>query len=250
MRPAQSGGMYFDKTMARLPRLMVPGALHHVVQRVHSGMVLFRDDDDYRQFAGWLREGARQFGVGIHAYVLLPDHFHLLLTPVAEDSVSKLMQWIGRCYVPYFNRRYQRSGSLWQGRFRATVLEAETYFVPCAIYIESHPVRAGLAHSAESYPWSSYLHHSGQQTDPLVSDHRLYWALGNTPFQREANYRQKMDESLSRDMLQRLSDATHKSWALGSEAFMAALGQQTQRRIAPAKRGRPRKPVLPASGTV
>ncbi len=114
--------------MARLPRLVIPHSLHHVIQRSHDGIALFRDDEDYRYFLNVALQATRQFKSAIHAYVLMPDHIHFALTPSDEQGLSRMMQYIGRYYVPYFNRKYQRSGSLWQGRFKATVIQAETYF--------------------------------------------------------------------------------------------------------------------------
>ena len=227
--------------MARLPRLVVPQALHHVIQRSHEGILLFRDNEDHTVFLNWLAQAAKQFQVAIHAYILMPDHFHLLLTPSDEQGLSKFMQWIGRYYVPYFNRKYQRSGSLWQGRYKATVLEAEKYFLQCSLYVEGSPLRSGLVSDASEYPWSSYQHHIGQRVDPLVSDHPIFWALGNTPFQREANYKEMMSQSFSASEMAQLGDAVQKGWLLGSAAFQADISKLTDRRVVPAKRGRPRK---------
>jgi len=227
--------------MARLPRLVIPQTLHHVLQRSHEGILLFRDSEDYTTFLSWLAQAAKQFQVAIHAYILMPDHFHLLLTPSDEQGLSKFMQWIGRYYVPYFNRKYQRSGSLWQGRYKATVLEAERHFLQCSLYVEGSPLRSGLVTDASEYPWSSYQHHIGQRTDPLISDHPIFWALGNTPFQREANYKEMMSQSLSVADMAQLDNAVQKGWLLGSASFQKEISKLTERRVAPAKRGRPRK---------
>ena len=137
--------------------------------------------------------------------------------------------------------RYQRSGTLWEGRYRATVIDSERYFLTCSRYIELNPVRGGLATSPGDYPWSSYAHHVGRQHDPLITDHRLYWALGNTPFDRELAYRDLVDQSLGASEVTTLTDATMKGWALGPEQFIDSLAKQTSRRLAPGKRGRPRK---------
>lgn len=229
--------------MARLPRLSVAGGLHHLIQRCHEGSQLFRDEEDYQMFLNWLKQGIHQFRIALHAYVLMPDHLHLLMTPEDSEGIGKLMQWLGRHYVPYFNHKYQRQGGLWQGRYRATVLEAESYFINCSLLIESNPVRRHLCDDAADYPWSSYQHHIGQRRDPLVSEHPIFWAMGNTPFQREANYRQQMEQSLSRNMIQQINEATNKAWVLGSDQFKAELARQTERRVAPGVRGRPRKAI-------
>lgn len=240
-----SGRRLDDSNMARLPRLVVPNQPHHVIQRGNGSQVVFRDVEDYEAFLGWLKEAARQFKVAIHAYVLLPNHLHLLVTPSDETGLGKMMQWIGRHYVPYFNGKYQRGGTLWQGRYRATVIDSEQYFLLCSRYIESHPARAGLVSSAEEYPWSSISHHIGVKPDPLITDHSIYWALGNTPFDREANYKALLELGIGQREVESLTEATLKGWPLGSERFKEALAKQINRRVAPAKRGRPRKTALP-----
>lgn len=225
--------------MARLPRLVVPNQPHHVIQQGHDNQIVFRDTDDYVAFINWLREGSRQFKVAIHAYVLMTNHLHLLLTPSDETGLSKMMQWIGRHYVPYFNRKYHRSGTLWQGRYKATVLDADRYLMTCCRYIETNPVRSGLVSSAGDYSWSSYPHHIGIKSDPLVTDHPLFWALGNTPFDREIAYKALVEQGVNEDDVAALTEATMKGWAIGSERFKSLLERQTSRRIRKSKRGRP-----------
>jgi putative transposase len=227
--------------MARLARLVVPHQPHHVIQHGIDNQPIFRDHDDYLRFLGWLREAAKTCKVAIHAYVLMPTHLHLLLTPSDATGLSRMMQWIGRNYVPYFNQKYQRTGTLWGSRYKATVIDAEEYLMKCSRYIESHPVRAGLVNYPADYRWSSYAHHIGASTDPLISDHALYWALGNTPFEREATYRQLVEQGSSKTEIEVLTAATKKGWALGSEQFKLQLEKQIKRRVSPAKRGRPAK---------
>ena len=227
--------------MARLPRLVIPHALHHVIQRCHEGIVLFKDDEDYRTFLHFVLQASKQYKVSIHAYVLMPDHVHFALTPTDVEGLSKMMQYVGRYYVPYFNRKYHRTGSLWQGRYKATVLQAETYFLPCSVYMENNPVRKGLVLDAADYVWSSYQHHIGQRLDPLVSDHPIFWALGNTPFQREANYKEMIASCVSAKDIAILSEATNKGWLLGSTTFKAEMAKTSARRVEPVKPGRPRK---------
>ena len=229
--------------MARLPRLVVPNQPHHVIQRGNDRQTIFRETEDYAAFLGWLREAARQFKVAIHAYVLLPDHLHLLVSPSDDTGLGKMMQWVGRHYVPYFNGKYRRTGTLWQGRYRATVIDSEQYFLLCSRYIESHPVRAALVSAPEDYPWSSIAHHIGAKHDSLITDHPVFWALGNTPFDREANYKALMELGISQREADALTEATLKGWPLGSDRFKAALAKQVSRRVTPAKRGRPRKAV-------
>ena len=227
--------------MARLSRLVVPLQAHHILQRGHDRQPIFRDADDFQCFLGWLREAAKLYSVALHAYVLMPDHLHLLATPHDAIGLGRMMQWIGRHYVPYFNRKYQRAGTLWQGRFKASVVEPHRYLMLCSRYIELNPVRAGLAASAADYPWSSYAHHVGIRSDPMITDHAMFWALGNTPFQREQVYRQFLEEVPPAAEIALLNQSLLKGWALGSDAFKHGLEQRTAQRVAPARRGRPRK---------
>lgn len=230
--------------MARLPRLIIPDQPHHIIQRGNDRQLIFRDTDDYQAFLRWAREASKQFEVSIHAYVLMPNHLHLLATPSEQDSLGRMMQWIGRHYVPYFNRKYERVGTLWQGRYKASVIDSERYFMTCSRYIELNPVRAALVGDPADYPWSSYAHHVGAKSDPLISDHPLYWALGNTPFEREAAYKGLTQQALTSEEVSALTEATLKGWALGSEQFKLALERQANRRVRPAKKGRPFKRML------
>lgn len=227
--------------MARLPRLVVPDQLHHVIQSGANRQQIFQDGEDYETFLKCLRESSKLFKVAVHAYVLMPTHLHLLLSPTDETGLARMMQWIGRNYVPYFNRKYLREGALWKGRFKATVMEADSYFMVCSRYIEQNPVRAGIVAEPSEYRWSSYLHHVGAKPDPVIVDHPKYWALGNTPFEREAAYRDLMEQSLKDDEIKQIRDSTVKGWALGSPSFKLALEKKTSRRLSPAKKGRPIK---------
>jgi len=233
--------------MARLPRLIVPSQPHHVIQRGLNGQALFRDADDHVAFLGWLRTAARTWKVAVHAYVLMPDHIHLLLTPGDEQGLGLMMQWIGRYYVPYYNQKYGRAGTLWHGRYKTAVIDADRYFMVCSKYIEFAPVRANLAAYAADYPWSSYGHHAGLRADPLVIDHGLYWALGNTPFEREAAYLALAEQPLAPDDVAAVEAAVPKGWPLGSDKFKTDLQQRVKRQVLPAKRGRPFKTVPPTS---
>jgi putative transposase len=173
----------------------------------------------------------------------MTNHLHLLASPSDEQGLSKMMQWIGRHYVPYFNHKHDRSGTLWQGRYKATVIDSERYLMTCCRYIELNPVRAGIVPAAGDYAWSSYQHHAGIKSDPIISDHSLYWALGNTPFEREAAYKGLIEQGLDEQDVRLLSEATLKGWPLGSDQFKTLLERQTQRRVRPSRRGRPARQV-------
>jgi putative transposase len=227
--------------MARLPRLILPNLPHVVIQRGNDNQTIFRDDEDHRRFLGWLRESAKAYRVAIHAYVLMPNHLQLLATPADEEGLAAMMQKVGRLYVPWFNNKYGRSGTLFQGRFRTSVVDPQEYFLTCVRYIELHPVRSQLAYTPLDYPWSSYPHHAGVRPDPLVTDHALYWGLGNTPFQREAAYIGLAEQGLGSEELALIDTALAKGWPVASHAFKAELERKTKRQILPAKRGRPFK---------
>jgi putative transposase len=177
--------------------------------------------------------------VAVHAYVLMSNHFHLLVTPDTADGVPRMMQAVGRSYVRYFNNRHGRSGTLWEGRYRSTLIETERYLLACMAYIELNPVRAGLAEAAADYPWSSHRHNAGMSVDKLVTPHALLWSLGNTPFAREAAYRELVLAGVAPSQQQALTSSTLSGWALGSEAFKRGLQENTSRRVAPGQRGRP-----------
>lgn len=229
--------------MARLPRLYLPGLPQHVIQRGNNQSLIMRDDDDAARLIDALREAARAYGVAIHAYVVMPNHFHLLATPSDEKSLSRALQAIGRRYVSGFNRRHARSGTLWEGRFRSTVIEPERYLLPCMRYIETNPLRSGIVADAAGWKHSSYHSHVGTRHDPLVSDHSLYWSLGNTPFERQAAYKALFDEGLAMTDVEAISNATQFGWVLGAPEFIASMGRSTERRLKQAARGRPKKTV-------
>ncbi len=227
--------------MARLTRLCVPGWPHLVLQSGHNRQPVFQDDVDRTLFLELLQSAAAAHGVAIHAYTLLDDEVLLLATPANVDSLSRMMQAVGRRYGSSFNRRHGHTGSLWEGRFRATVIEPERHLLACMRYTEQEPggneVGTGLRQGA----WSSAAHHLGERVDPLVSDHLLYWALGNTPFEREAAYRELLQQALTLSEVLSISEAVKKGWPLGSNGFLAELSGRTPRRLTPLPRGRPRK---------
>ena len=227
--------------MARLPRLIVPSQPHHILQSGNDGLLIFRDSEDYQRFLLWLKESARELKVAIHAYVLMPNHLHLIATPSTEQALAQMMQRLGRYYVPWFNAKYQRSGTLFHGRFKTALIEAERYLLLCSRYVELNPVRSQLVLDPLEYAWSSYHHHAGVRPDPVITDHASYWALGNTPFQREYAYIELAKVGLTQSELAVVEAAVLKGWPLGSDAFKAELQQNSPIQVIPAKRGRPFK---------
>lgn len=225
--------------MARLPRLSVPAYPHHVIQRGNNGQPIFQTDADRRRMLELLEEYARQFEVAVHAYVLMDNHFHLLLTPRTGDGLPRLMQAVGRRYVRYFNDSHGRTGTLWEGRYKSTLIEAERHLLACMVYIDLNPVRAGLAAQARDYAWSSHGHYAGLRVERLLTPHPLYWQLGNTPFAREAAYAQLVQTGLSMQQQQALTESVLRGWALGGADFVAELQKKTERRLSKSSPGRP-----------
>ncbi|MBP6483593.1 MAG: transposase [Rhodoferax sp.] len=225
--------------MARLARLTLPGHPHHIIQRGNNRQVIFAAPADYQRMLDLLGENARRFGVSIHAYVLMDNHFHLLATPQLVDGLAQMMQAVGRRYVRYFNERLQRSGTLWEGRYRSTVIQPVRYLLACMAYMDLNPVRAGMVALAREYPWSSHAHYAGLHADKLVTAHPLVWELGNTPFDREVAYAEMVQAGITAGQQLALTDSALGGWALGEPEFVANLQKLTDRRVVKGIPGRP-----------
>lgn len=225
--------------MARQPRLTLPGYPHHVIQRGNNRQAIFNSSADYQTLLGLLFDNAKKFNVAIHAYVLMTNHFHLLATPQTADGLPQMMQAVGRSYVRYFNDTHKRSGTLWEGRYKSTLIQTERYLLACMVYIDLNPVRAGLVTEARDYPWSSHRHYTGQHIDKLITPHALYWELGNTPFAREAAYAELVQRGISPVQQAALTASALSGWALGEPDFVADLQKRTTRRVAKGVPGRP-----------
>lgn len=225
--------------MARLPRLTIAGFPHHVIQRGNDRRAIFVDDADRERYLAVLREVATAAGLAVHAYVLMPNHVHLLVTPQAAGDVGRVVQALGRRYVRWFNDRHRRTGALFEGRYRSTVVEADRYLLACMRYIELNPVRAALTDRPAEFRWSSHRHHVGTGVDPMITDHPVYWALGNTPFERQAAYVRLFDHGSSGEELTAIRQSTHGGWFLGSAAAVAhSAGSRRPNALSP---GRPRR---------
>ena len=225
--------------MARLPRFFAPGIPLHVIQRGNNCQKLFNGVADYTVYLDWLQEAAQWHGCAIHAYVLMPNHVHLLATPTHQDSLPKTFQSLGRRYVQYFNATYDRTGTLWEGRYRATLIESETYLLTCCRYIELNPVRAEIVRHARDYRWSSYHFHAEGKANGLLSPHSLYQRLGSSTTARQQAYRTLFRRHLSGETLDAIREATNKAWVLGSAKFKDRLAKKLDRRVTPLPRGRP-----------
>lgn len=225
--------------MARLPRLTLAGQPHHVIQRGNNRQPIFASSADYQALLGLLEHAAKRFEVALHAYVLMSNHFHLLATPQTADGLPKMMQAVGRSYVRYFNDSQKRSGTLWEGRYKSTLIQTERYLLACMVYIDLNPLRAGMVGAPQDYLWSSHLHYLGARQDRLITPHPLYWELGNTPFAREAAYADLVQAGVNPVQQAALTEATLRGWALGESDFVADLQKQTTRRVAKTSAGRP-----------
>lgn len=229
--------------MARLPRLTVPGYPHHIIQRGNNRQAIFATTQDYETLLQLLDEHARAQEVAIHAYVLMSNHFHLLATPETAQGVPQMMQAVGRRYVRYFNQRQARTGTLWEGRYKSTLIQAERYLLACMVYLDLNPVRAGMVADPAVYRWSSHAHYTGRATDRLLTPHPLYWELGNTPFSRDAAYADLVQSGISSDQQRALTDSALRGWALGEADYVADLQRRTERRLTKTQAGRPVKSV-------
>lgn len=227
--------------MARLPRLILPELPHHVILRGNNRQAIFFSDLDRQQLLASLTESAALYRVAIHAYVLMDNHLHLLLTPTSADALSRMMQSVGRRYVGWFNARHQRSGTLWEGRFRTGLIEGDRHLLACMRYIELNPVRAGICTAAADWPWSSAAHHLGLARNVLISEHEMYWQLGNTPFEREHAYREFLEQGVPSSERAQFTEAVLRGRPVGSEGFLRPLAVDHAAVVVARPRGRPRK---------
>ena len=205
--------------MPRPPRFYLADCPQHIVQRGHNGADCFFADDDYRFYLRSLKQGAEKYGCAIHAYVVMPNHAHLLLTPQQPDAVSRLMQSLGRRYAQHLNSSYQRNGTVWEPRFKANLIQPEAYLLTCYRYIELNPVRAGMVGDPGEYAWSSYMHNGLGHADPLLREHPLYVALGSTESKQQAAYRELLREPLDEAALTAIREAVNRGQPLGADDF-------------------------------
>ena len=227
--------------MARLPRLILPGQPQHVILRGNNRTEIFCAEADYRFYLDKLRLASEKHGCDIHAYVLMTNHVHLLITPHEEQSLSKALQMLGRYYVQYFNNCYQRSGTLWEGRYKATLIDTEAYLLTCMRYIELNPVRAGIVAHPSEYPWSSYGYNALGEANNLVTPHPEYQHLGKNDEERRHAYRQLFKHRISEESINAIREATNKAWVLGNDRFKQSIQEKLKRRVEPAARGGDRK---------
>jgi len=228
--------------MACLPRFILPGQPQHVIQRGNNRQNIFRAKGDYQFYLDMLLKAAQKHQCDIHAYVLMTNHVHLLVTPHTEIGIGKMMQMLGRYYVQYFNNRYHRTGTLWEGRYKATLVDTERYLLTCMRYIELNPVRAkDLVKHPSEYLWSSYMCNAQGQFDRLVIPRNEYNRLGKTRSECQTAYRQLFYECMPDITLDEIREATNKAWVLGSQQFKNRMEKKLSRAVESMGQGGDRK---------
>lgn len=227
--------------MPRKPRFILPGVPVHIVQRGHSREPVFFEDSDYSAYLGWLKEGSERYHCDIHAYVLMSNHVHILATPSDNQGITRMMQYIGRRYVPYINHTYGISGSIWEGRYKASLVQEEGYLLTCMRYIELNPLRANMVRSPANYRWSSYRYNAQGKPDDLVTPHPLYLSLGKRKASRMANYKELFKAQVDPEALNEIRAAWHTGTPLGNDYFREKVEKKLGCKVGQARRGRPRK---------
>jgi putative transposase len=227
--------------MPRRARLLLPGVPLHIIQRGNNRQACFYSADDYHFYLEWLTHHAGKTHCRIHAYVLMTNHVHLLLSSNKPEGPGALMKALGQRYVQYINRTYRRSGTLWEGRYRSCLVQEEAYLMACQRYIELNPVRAGMVRHPGDYLWSSFrVNGQGEESD-LIKPHRLYKALGTDEKKRQASYRELFRHELDPGVIDAIRSATNGNYALGGERFGQQISEALGRRATKGKAGRPRQ---------
>jgi putative transposase len=227
--------------MARLPRFVLVGHPQHVIVRGNNREPIFYTDEDYQFYFEKLKQACDKHNCDVHAYVLMTNHVHLLITPHKKDGISKVIQMLGRYYVQYFNHTYQRTGTLWEGRYKATLIDSEHYAFGCYRYIELNPVRADMVEHPYEYPWSSHRFNALGDKNNLVIPHELYKHLGETNKERQRAYSTLFDAEVPQRTIEEIREATNKSWVLGSDYFKEIIEDKINRPMSPQGRGGDRK---------
>lgn len=227
--------------MPRKPRFFVPDIPVHVIQRGNNRQPIFFDDSDYRKYLRCLGEGVERFDCKVHTYVLMTNHVHLLLTPHSNQAVSHLMQYVGRHYVPYINAKYGRTGTLWEGRFKASSIDTRNYLLACYRYIELNPVRARIVQLPEEYRWSGCRSNALGESNTLLSPHSEYLSLGSTPSARRSSYKAMFEQAISDRELDAIRRHVQSGTPMGSPQFLIQIQSRVSVSVGFAKRGRPKK---------
>jgi len=227
--------------MPRRARLAIAGVPWHIIQRGNNRSVCFYRKQDYQYYLETLQEQATRYECAVHAYILMTNHVHLLLTPAESNSASLLMKHLGQRYVQYVNRSYRRSGTLWEGRFKSCLAQQDSYVLMCYRYIELNPVRAGMVQTLAEYPWSSYQYNGAGCDNPLITPHDVYLGLGNSDTDRQANYRNLFKVHLEQGSVEEIRRATNGNYVLGNKHFREEIQRMLKCRVSPGQSGRPGK---------
>lgn len=227
--------------MPRLPRLNLIDIPQHIVQVGHNNLPCFFDEEDYQFYLDSLRNAADQYRVDVHAYVLLPNMIQIIASPRVPDGIPSMMQSLGRRYVQFVNHRYRRSGTLWAGRYKSSLIDSDSYLLTCYRYVESRPIYLGLAESMDGYRWSSFRHHANIEQSNVIKDHRLYLSLGKKPQARAEAYQELFRYRFDRRLLEYIAETIKLGQILGGDVFKDKIEQIANQRVRPLKRGRPKK---------
>lgn len=226
--------------MPRKPRFNLIGVPQHIIQRGNNRSPCFFSETDYHRYLNDLKTVAKKFNCRIHAYVLMTNHVHLLATPMTKHAISEMMQALGRRYVRYINTKYNRTGTLWEGRFKSCLIDSEKYLITCMQYIEMNPVRACMVQHPGEYLWSSYQHNAQGKASTLLAAHPVYTSLAETPEDRKKIYRELLTQQLGETIIDDIREALNHELVLGRSFFKDKVAQLTQRQTKPGIPGRPR----------
>lgn len=227
--------------MARQPRFALPGQPQHIIQKGNNRKIIFNSDRDYRFYLDKLEEKSKEHGLEVHSYVLMPNHTHILATPYSVDSISKVLQSLGRCYAQYYNYIHDRSGTLFEGRYKATLVDSESYLLDCYRYIEQNPVRSGIVEDPADYYWSSQRFNAQGLEDRVVTPHDRYIDLASNRGSCFYEYNRLLKSPLDKNIVNEISEATNKSWVIGSSSYKENIEKILNRRSSPKPRGGDRK---------
>jgi len=226
--------------MPRRPRIIVPNTPQHVIQRGNNRQACFYADEDYQFYLEWLKDYADKTECRIHAYVLMTNHVHLLVSTDRAEALGALMKALGQRYTQYVNKVYRRSGTLWEGRYKSCPIQAETYLLACQRYIELNPVRAAMVKHPAEYKWSSYAANAQGDANLIIQAHGIYMAIGLNASSRQEAYRELFRYSLDIGIVDEIRKATNGNYVLGSSKFAEQIAEALGRRVLAGKAGRPK----------